>query len=212
MQPILLKSAAPMDDDTWRTVLMDLITNIFIGIGLAMDCAAVSLAGGASIQKGSGPKTIDAAVLAGLFFGFFQGAMMLLGGLGGQALRASVSGIGDWIAFILLAAVGLRMIYESFRGPEHKRTDLLDIRVLTLLAIATSIDALVVGTGIGFAGGIVWTGAAIVAIVTAVMTFVSVEAGKRIGHLIDNRIEIFGGLILLAIAANILLGHYGIVV
>ncbi len=189
---------------------MDIITNIFLGIGLASDCAAVSLAGGADIGKEGGARTAEAGLLAALFFGSFQGAMMLLGGACGEVLRASFSGVADWIAFILLAAVGLRMVYESFRGPGRKRADLLDIRVLALLAVATSMDALVVGAGIGFASGMIWGSAIIVAMVTAVMAFVCVETGKRIGHLIDNRIEIIGGLIFLAIAANILLAHYGI--
>jgi len=189
---------------------MDILTNILIGIGLAMDCAAVSLAGGANTKTADGAKTLKASLFAGLFFGFFQGAMMLLGGFGGEALKAFVSGIDHWIAFSLLAFVGAKMIYESFHGSEEKKTDLLDIRILTVLAIATSIDALVVGAGIAFANGIIGASALIVGITTAVISIASVHTGKRIGHLVDNKIEILGGIILLAIGTNILLSHLGV--
>ena len=189
---------------------MDILTNILIGIGLAMDCAAVSLAGGANTKTADGAKTLKASLFAGLFFGFFQGAMMLLGGFGGEALKAFVSGIDHWIAFSLLAFVGAKMIYESFHGSEEKKTDLLDIRILTVLAIATSIDALVVGAWIAFANGIIGASALIVGITTAVISIASVHTGKRIGHLVDNKIEILGGIILLAIGTNILLSHLGV--
>lgn len=191
---------------------MDTLTNVFIGFGLAMDCAAVSLAGGANTISRQGMKeTIKAALLAGSFFGFFQGAMMLLGGYGGEALKTFVSGIDHWVAFSLLAFVGGKMVYEAFQGTSEKKTDLLDMRILTILAIATSIDALVVGAGIAFANGSFMESAIIVGVTTAAISVASVLLGKRIGHLLDNKIEILGGVILLTIGTNILLTHLGVI-
>jgi len=184
---------------------MQLITEMLIGIGLAMDACAVSIAGGANTKKKGG--MLRPAILAGVFFGIFQFGMLFIGGLGGESLRAFVSGIDHWVAFGLLAFIGGKMVIEALREPEERKVDLLDGRMLLLLALATSIDALGVGVGLAFAGDSLLSSAAVVGITTAAISAASVFVGHRYGSHIGNRMEIIGGMILIAIGANILQSH-----
>jgi len=185
---------------------MDVLTSVFIGIGLAMDASAVSIAGGANAKK---KKTgiLRSALMAGLFFGAFQAGMIFLGGIGGESAKALVSGIDHWIAFALLAFVGGKMVIEAFREPEERKVDLLHIRMLFILAIATSIDALAVGVGLAFIDHSLIASAIIVGITTALISIASVFIGHSFGHRIGNKVEIVGGMILIAIGANILQSH-----
>jgi putative Mn2+ efflux pump MntP len=119
---------------------MDLLTQILIGLGLSMDAVAVSIAGGANARKQN--KVYMAALIAALFFGFFQGGMFLIGGYGGEQLKNSIANLDHWIAFFLLAAIGGKMIYESMTGAEEeKRSNLRELHKIIVLAFATSIDA-----------------------------------------------------------------------
>ncbi len=187
---------------------MDILSDILIGIGLAMDCAAVSVAGGAAAekQKKSVPK---AALLAGAYFGVFQGLMLALGWLGGSGIRDFVSGIDHWIAFGLLGFIGAKMLVESFGGDGQgkKKIDLLAHDTLAVLAFATSIDAFVVGAGLAFTDSSIALSAIIVGITTAAISMLSAWLGSRHHKLFGNRIEILGGLILLGIGARILFSH-----
>jgi len=180
---------------------MDVITDILIGVGLAMDASAVSMAGGASRKKGG---IVGAAVLAALFFGAFQALMLFMGGIGGEGLKDLISGIDHWLAFGLLTVVGGKMILESRQPAEKRNVDLLDWRVLTLLALATSIDALAVGVGIAFTGNSLLQTAMTVGIITAGLSFASVFLGGRYGHLLENKAEAAGGIVLILIGLKIL--------
>jgi len=182
--------------------LTDFITASLIGVGLAMDAAAVSMTGGANAKKAG---LIAAALLAALFFGGFQMGMLLLGGIGGESLKEAVSGIDHWIAFFLLAAVGGKMLLESGHTGEDKRINLLDARILLLLSVATSIDALAVG--VAFADHSLIETAMIVGLATALISFVSVWVGSRYGCALDNKAEILGGVVLILIGLNILQSH-----
>jgi len=185
---------------------MDPITDILIGIGLAMDASAVSIVGGANTGK-----PIRAAILAGLAFGAFQAGMLLIGGMGGESVRSVVSGIDHWIAFALLAFVGGKMVLEAAtKSRKGKKYDLLDASVLAALAIATSIDSLAVGFGIAFADNYyLLTTAITVGVVTAALSSASVLIGRRYGCEGGCKVEIAGGLILIAIGLNILRTHLG---
>jgi putative Mn2+ efflux pump MntP len=185
---------------------MDVITDILIGVGLALDAAAVSVTGGANARKNG--KALEGAFLAGLFFGGFQAAMLGIGWLGGSSLKALVSGIDHWIAFLLLGIVGSRMVLESLQHhKEEGRIDLLDHRVMIALAFATSIDALAVGTGLAFADGGILGTALIVGAVTALISSASVFLGERYGRILGPRIETLGGIVLIMIGARILYSH-----
>ncbi len=183
---------------------MDLVTDILIGISLAMDCSAVSMAAGANTVKSRLPA---ASLLAALFFGGFQAAMLFVGGLGGSALKEIISGIDHWIAFGLLALVGGKMILESRQAGKEERVNLLDLKVLLLLSVATSIDALAVGAGLAFANEMLIETALIAGATTAAISLVSVFAGDRFGTKLEGRAEIVGGILLVLIGLNILRSH-----
>ncbi len=182
---------------------MDLVTDILIGVGLAMDAAAVSMAGGTG-RKNDMPGLARAAVLAALFFGAFQAIMLFIGGVGGEGLKGLISGIDHWLAFGLLAIVGGRMIIESRQPAEKRKVDLLDWKLLVFLALATSIDALAVGVGIAFTGNSLVQTAVIVGAITAMLSFASVFVGGRYGHLLENKAEAAGGIVLILIGLKIL--------
>jgi putative Mn2+ efflux pump MntP len=184
--------------------LTDYFTAALAGIGLAMDASAVSMTGGMNSKKGSLAR---AALLAALFFGGFQAMMLLLGGIGGAGLRELVSGIDHWIAFGLLAVVGGKMLHEAPHKSGDKKVDLLNARMLLVLAVATSIDALAVGVGMAFADHSLLEAAVIVGAVTAAISFASVYVGSRYGVALEGKAEAFGGIVLILIGLNILQSH-----
>ncbi|MCI0503268.1 manganese efflux pump MntP family protein [Candidatus Micrarchaeota archaeon] len=180
------------------------MTALLIGVGLAMDSAAVSMTGGANAKQG---KLAAAALLAALIFGGFQGIMLFLGGLGGEGLRGMVSEFDHWVAFILLAVVGGKMLLESCHSGEDKKVNLLDARILLILAVATSIDSLAVGVGVAFADHSLLETAIIVGAATALISFSSVFIGSRFGCRLEGKAGIFGGVVLILIGLNILRTH-----
>ncbi|HJJ86792.1 MAG TPA: manganese efflux pump, partial [Methanocorpusculum sp.] len=121
-----------------------LFSTFAIAVGLAMDAFSVSLAGGAALKK----DIVKTAVLTGLMFGFFQFAMPVIGWLVGAPISSIINPYGYWIVVALFFFIGGKMIYDAVKG-EEEGVSLIGFKVLTLLAIATSIDALAVGISYG---------------------------------------------------------------
>jgi len=182
---------------------MDIISILLIAVGLSMDAFAVSVTGGATLAD----ERLKSALLAALFFGGFQAFMPVIGWLGGLEFSDFVTGFDHWIAFILLALIGGKMISESMKdGPSDRAAaNLLDLRLLTLLAIATSIDALAVGVTFAFLDVSIIVPVIVIGIVTFVLSFLGVYIGNRFVGFFEKRIEIVGGLILIGIGLKILL-------
>ena len=186
---------------------MHLITIIFIAFGLAMDAFAVSIASGIAIKN----LSINKALKISLSFGLFQAFMPVIGWLAGLSLIDLISKIDHWVAFGLLALVGCKMIYESFKIEEaEKAFDPLNFYVLLLLSIATSIDALAVGLSFAILKVIIVRPVIIIGIVTFVLSLLGVFIGKKVGHFFEKKIEILGGIILIGIGITILIEHLGI--
>jgi len=181
------------------------ITEIcLIGVGLAMDAFAVAVSSGVTLQR---MKLRHAMRIAG-FFGFFQALMPLLGWLGGRAFRQYICAYDHWVAFMLLVAIGGKMIYESRRtADEDTLVDPLNVYILFTLAIATSIDALAVGVTFSFLNVDIWQSIGVIGAITFVVSFIGTQIGKTFGHLFENRLETFGGLILIGIGIKILIHH-----
>ena len=116
-----------------------------IGLGLSMDACAVSICKGLSIKK----VKLEHMITAGLWFGFFQGLMPLIGFFGGKVFAESVDKYDHWIAFILLLLIGVNLVKESF-GDEEDVKDDMGVVTMFMAAIATSIDALAVGVTFAF--------------------------------------------------------------
>lgn len=180
---------------------MEFITIIIIAVGLAMDAFAVSIVSGSTYRQ---LKIMHAFRIA-LFFGGFQAFMPLIGALAGLSIRQRIQAYDHWVAFALLAAVGGKMIYESFQfKPAKQNSDPSNIFVLLVLSVATSIDALAVGVTLSLITTSIALAVTIIGVVTFILSYLGVAVGKRFGHFFENKIEALGGIVLIAIGIKIL--------
>ncbi|TES91955.1 MAG: manganese efflux pump [Candidatus Cloacimonadota bacterium] len=183
---------------------MSIITIIFIAFGLAIDAFAVSVTSGITIKN----LRINNALKIAVFFGLFQAVMPVIGWLTGLSLRDFISGVDHWIAFGLLSLIGCKMIYESTKiGSSKKEINPLNVYVLLILSIATSIDALAIGVSFAFLQLSIATPVIVIGTVTFLLSFLGVFVGNRFGHFFENKIEIAGGLVLIGIGIKILVEH-----
>lgn len=183
---------------------MDAITLTGLALALAMDAFAVALGTGAVLSRLTGRHLFR----LGFHFGLFQALMPVIGWLAGLTIIQWVEAWDHWIAFSLLAIIGGRMIYEAFSDEEN--TDDRDPTKglsLVLLSIATSIDALAVGFSLSVIGVSIWMPALVIGLVAGILTIVGMLLGGRIGDRWGSRVEIFGGLVLIAIGIKILIEH-----
>jgi putative Mn2+ efflux pump MntP len=178
-----------------------------IALALSMDAAAVSMAIGAR------HKTIGRAAILkpSAMFGLFQGLMPLIGFVMAIAFAGTVEAYSHYISFAILATLGGKMIYDGISEGEEEKEVGLGLRLLTVLAIATSIDALAVGATLAFLGQNIILSAFIIAIVTFVVSAISVVIGHKIGEKLESKAEIFGGVVLVLIGAKIVAGHFGLI-
>ena len=169
-----------------------------------MDAFAVAVASGVTIKH----LRVHHALTIAASFGLFQAFMPLIGWLGGLTLRDSVALVDHWVAFGLLAFIGGKMIYESFKIESvEKKSDPLDIYVLFVLSVATSIDALAAGISFAVLDVSIVTPVLIIGAVTFILSFAGVWIGERFGHFFEKKIEFAGGLLLIAIGVKILASH-----
>lgn len=185
-------------------MLTNVITILLIAIGLAMDAFAVSLCVGASL-KNHKSKT---AFKVSSYFGAFQAFMPLIGWFVGGFFREKIEAYDHWIALILLAFVGGKMLYEAFKKDSCERTFKIEnFTVLLTLAFATSIDALVVGLSISMLEMPIIISVSIIGIITFIISFIGVYLGKHYCCVLGNKAEILGGIVLIAIGVKIVLEH-----
>ena len=189
---------------------MDLIELCFIAVGLSMDAFAVSICKGLACRE----QNLRNNLLAGLYFGGFQGLMPAIGWLLGVRFSEAITSIDHWIAFVLLSFIGGSMIRESRSGAEEEELDAsFGFRAMLPLAVATSIDALAVGVSfafLGMTGREILGAAALIGAVTFVLSAVGVRVGSVFGSRFKSRAELCGGVILIFIGLKILLEHLGI--
>jgi putative Mn2+ efflux pump MntP len=183
---------------------MELITIIVIAVGLAMDAFVVSIVSGGAYKQLHVKHTLRMAI----FFGAFQAFMPLIGSLAGLGLKDYITECDHWIAFALLAAVGSKMIYESFKIKSvEENLDPSNVFVLLVLSVATSIDALAIGITLSLITRSIIVAVTIIGLITFVLSYVGVLIGKRYGHFFENKIEALGGLVLIGIGVKILCEH-----
>lgn len=174
-----------------------------IALGLSMDCFAVAISFGSKKHL----SRLD-IIRMGLFFGFFQGFMPLIGWFAGGKVSYLIEDADHWIAFVLLWAIGLRMVVQSFqKGELVKPTDIRDLRILLTLSIATSIDALVIGVSLGVAKVGLWKIISQISVVTFIMTFLGAKLGEKTSLIPPKRAELVGGLVLMGIGVKVLIQH-----
>lgn len=180
----------------------------FIAVGLSMDAFAVSVCKGLGMKKLSRQR----AVIIPLFFGGFQAAMPLIGWILGRQFSKYILTFDHWIAFVLLAYIGGKMMHESACDNQREVavSSRLDYKEITMLAVATSIDALAVGITFAFLPVHIPTALAVIGITTFVLSTIGIVIGQKFGSSFENKAEIIGGIILIAIGTKILLEHLGI--
>lgn len=177
-----------------------------IAIGLAMDAAAVSMAIGARYKGMSAGIILRPSIM----FGFFQGLMPLIGFAVALAFANVVEAYDHYISFVILAVLGSKMIRDGLHDDEEKKEVGLGLRLLTVLAVATSIDALAVGATLAFLNQNIILSAIIIALVTFAISALSVVVGQKIGEKLEGKAEIFGGGVLILIGTKILIEHLGV--
>jgi putative Mn2+ efflux pump MntP len=184
------------------------ITIILIAIALAMDSFSASITRGFATNK---PFPLIDALKTGFFFGLFQALMPILGWLAGISIIDFISDFDHWIAFGLLFFIGLRMIYESLSREAKQIVSSSSFKVLLVLSVATSIDALAVGLSLSFIEASIIVPAIIIGIITFSLSFLGVFIGKKSGSYFE-KIGVLGGVILIVIGIRILVEHLGILV
>jgi putative Mn2+ efflux pump MntP len=178
-----------------------------IAVALAMDAFAVAIVTGLSLKDVSLRQTFRLS----WHFGLFQALMPIIGWIVGISIRIYIEKYDHWIAFGLLAFVGINMIREAFSHDEdeEQKKDPTKGMMLVMLSVATSIDALAVGLSLSMINISIWTPALIIGIVAGMFTIIGLQIGKKIGSAV--RLSLYagtiGGIILFAIGLNILHEH-----
>lgn len=187
-----------------------LVEFLLLGVGLAMDAFAVSICKGLAMRKVNKKQ----AVIIALFFGGFQAIMPVIGWLLCKGFQTYIEAFDHWIAFALLAFIGVKMIIETLREKEddvviEEMDPPLDMKEMLMLAIATSIDALAVGISLAALDRPIVESAAIIGAVTFVISIIGVYIGNFFGNRYKKRAELTGGIILVLIGVKILCEHMG---
>ncbi len=184
---------------------MDLISIVLLSIGLAMDAFAVSVCKGLAMRT---PK-LKEMLIVGVWFGFFQMIMPIIGYYLGSSFHQFISQFDYIVAFILLVLIGLNMIREAISGDEEDQNADIGVKIMFLLAIATSIDALAVGFSLAMDDVSIFEPAAIIGVITLIMSIAGVKLGSLVGDKYSSKAEIIGGTILILLGLKILLEHLG---
>lgn len=192
---------------------MGLAELLMIGVGLSMDAFAVA------VCKGLGMSRVNwrHAFVIALFFGGFQALMPFVGWALGTQFAALITPVDHWIAFVLLAVIGGKMLVDALRGEDDDgaesaaNTDTLDVKELVMLAVATSIDALAVGITFAFLGVDIVGAVAVIGVTTFVLSFAGVAVGNQFGARFEKPASIVGGVVLILIGLKILLEHLGVI-
>ena len=186
---------------------MGIVELLLTAIALSMDAFAVSVCKGLGMRR----MRYDQALVISLYFGVFQALMPLIGWLLGTSFSRYIQAFDHWIAFVLLAFLGGKLLWDVFHekedGEQESAERRLDHRELFMLAIATSIDALAVGIAFACLDVNIWSSISIIGVTTLVISFAGVWIGNRFGNRFQKKAEIAGGLVLILIGVKILAEH-----
>lgn len=181
---------------------MGIVAILAIAVALAMDAFAVAVATGLRLRC----SLVQTVRMAGAF-GVFQFAMPVIGWALGLSVRSYIESFDHWVAFVLLAFVGGKMLYEAWKGGEDECSDPTRGGTLLLLALATSIDALAVGISLAALGGSIWTSAAFIAGITFLVCLIGSELGRGFGKILGDWAQVAGGVVLVGIGLKIFIEH-----
>ena len=183
---------------------------LLTAVGLSMDAFAVATCKGLNMRRLNWKQ----AVVIGLFFGGFQALMPLIGWLIGTQFAGLITNVDHWVVFALLAFIGGKMIFDAVRGGEDEACGCgepkLDFKELTVLALATSIDALAVGISFAFLHVKIIPSVLTIGVTTFLLSLLGVAVGCRFGARYRDKATLAGGVILVLIGVKILLEHLGV--
>lgn len=183
---------------------MEMITSLFIAVGLAMDAFAVSLGVGTSGLA----NDFKAKFRLAFHFGLFQTLMTLIGWFVGSTVANLINGIDHWIAFALLGYVGINMISSGFdKDKECFEKDPSRGKTLLMLCVATSLDALAVGLSMALIKTPILLPSIIIGVVTLALSAFGLLAGAKLGSRFGKRMEVVGGIILVFIGIRVVVTH-----
>ena len=183
---------------------------LLLAVGLSMDAFAVSICKGLAAKRAS----LKHMLLCGLWFGGFQALMPLIGYCLGSLFADTIQAVDHWVAFVLLALIGVNMIREACSKKEAEdaaeEAD-FTFRTMLVMAIATSIDALAVGISLAMAGNVnIWTSILLIGVTTCLLSMLGVKVGSIFGNRFEKKAELVGGVILIVLGIKILLEHLGV--
>ncbi len=183
---------------------------LLLAVGLSMDAFAVSICKGLSVKKAG----LKEKLTCGVWFGGFQALMPLIGFFLGALFADAISAFDHWVAFGLLALIGINMLREAFGKEEEccddKGAD-MSVKTMFVMAVATSIDALAVGISLAMAGNVnIFLAVAFIGIITFALSAVGVHIGNIFGSRFEKKAEALGGIILILLGVKILLEHLGV--
>ena len=180
---------------------MDLLSILLIAVGLAMDCFAVSIAQGLTVDIHDTTNRPKPVVMA-LLFGLFQGGMPLIGYYAGSIFSDFFDRYAPWIALGLLAFIGGKMIWESLHEKDEQPAG-WQLKRLLILAVATSIDALATGVIFIPVPERLWLGVSIIGVVSFLFSLGGYCIGVFVGKRFRVNVELIGGIILIGIGIKI---------
>ena len=182
---------------------------LLLAVGLSMDAFAVSICKGLSIKTAG----IREQSICGAWFGGFQALMPLIGFFLGTLFAETIEAIDHWVAFGLLALIGINMLRDAFSKDcdcENHDAD-LSVKTMLVMAIATSIDALAVGISLAMAGDVnIVAAVLLIGVTTFLLSAVGVKVGNVFGSRFEKKAQMAGGIILFLLGLKILLEHLGV--
>ena len=174
-----------------------------LAFALSMDAFAVSIGIGVKNKKYDTSLALKVAIL----FGLFQGLMPLFGYFASIGLGSLIESIDHWIAFLLLGLIGAKMLYDSFGENTEEEISHISNKVLLLLSLATSIDAMAAGFTLELLALNPYISMVIIGIITFVFSFLGVYIGTKNGAFLESKAERIGGIILIGMGLKILIEH-----
>ena len=183
---------------------------LLLAFGLSMDAMAVAAARGLSVRQ----VRLKHVLLVSGFFGGFQALMPLFGWLLGSRVGHAVAAWDHWIIFVVLGGIGGKMLWEAFHHEAEaplKEEEAFGLRVMLLLAIATSIDAFAAGFTLPLLGAPLGVSLLAIGVTTAILSALGLFAGHRFGAALGSRLDALGGLVLIGLGLKTLLEHLGVV-
>ena len=191
---------------------MGIFDLLLLGVGVSMDAFAVSICKGLAMKR----ATVRGCMTCGLWFGGFQALMPTIGFFLGTLFADAIHAIDHWVAFALLAIIGINMLKELFEVEEcccccEEQNADLSVKTMFVLAVATSIDALAVGISLAMAGDVnIWSAAIVIGLCTCGFSAAGVKIGNVFGGRYEKKAQLAGGVILILLGLKILLEHLGI--